>query len=106
MSRWSMNCAQNGGHTRTRRDRMASFRVWMNFATAMRLHHHHARIELPLGGAFEELVDLSLKQLCDLFLAALLAHGAGNILDFEKVGLYYRSGQIRFRSAQRAFALH
>ena len=65
----------------------------MNFAPCKpRLHHDHASVELSFGRAFQELVDLSLKQLCDLFLAALLAHRAGDILDFKNLGLYCRSG--------------
>jgi hypothetical protein len=39
-----------------------------------------------------------LDLLADLFLAALLANCAGDILDLDKVGLYRRSGQIRSRS--------
>lgn len=65
----------------------------MNFSTAQAaLHHDDTGFESPFSRAVEELVDLSLKQLCDPFLAALLTYRAGNILDFEKVSLYYRSG--------------
>jgi hypothetical protein len=65
----------------------------MNFSTAQAaLHYDDTGFESPFSRAFEELVDLSLKQLCDLFLAALLAHRAGNILDFDKVSLYCSSG--------------
>jgi hypothetical protein len=65
----------------------------MNFSTAQAaLHHDDTGIESPFSRAFEKLVDLSLKQLCDPFLAALLAYRARDILDFEKVSLYCSSG--------------
>ena len=54
-------------------------------------HHHHARFELSLGCAVENLIDFLLNQLSDLLVSALLAYRAGNILDFEKVTLYCRS---------------
>lgn len=56
------------------------------------LHHDHARFELSFGRAFEKFIDFVLKQLCDLLVSAFLAYRARDILDFNKLGLYCRSG--------------
>ena len=61
---------------------------------APHLHHHHARFEFSFGCAFEELVYFALNQLSDLLLPTLLANRAGDILDFNEIGVYCRSGQI------------
>jgi hypothetical protein len=63
--------------------------LWM---IATHLHHDYAGLEFSCGRAFEKLVDLFLNLLTDLLLSAFLTYGARDILDFNKAGLYSRSG--------------
>lgn len=59
---------------------------------APHLHHHHARFEFSFGRASEELIELFLNQLSDLLLPTLLAYRARDVLDFNEIGVYCRSG--------------
>jgi hypothetical protein len=63
--------------------------VWM---IAMQLHHDYAGLEFSFGRAFEKLVNFFLNLLTDLLLSTFLTYGARDILDFNEVGLYRRSG--------------
>ena len=42
--------------------------------------------------AFKKLIDFFLNQSSDLLVSTFLAYRAGDILDFEKIGLYCRAG--------------
>jgi hypothetical protein len=63
-------------------------------------------LEFSFGRALKQLVDLLLGLLADLLLAAFLTNRAGDVLDFDKVGLYRRSRQIHLRSALWASSGH
>jgi hypothetical protein len=56
------------------------------------LHHDNTAFEFSFDCAFEKLVDCFLNQLSDLLVSAFLAYRAGDILDFQEVGLDCRSG--------------
>jgi hypothetical protein len=56
------------------------------------LHHDHASFELYFRGTLEKLINFFLKQLSDLFVPAILAYRARDILNFNQLGLYGRSG--------------
>ena len=60
--------------------------------SASRLHHDDAGFEFSFGGAFKKLINACLNPLTDLLLSTFLAHRAGDILDFNEVGLHCRSG--------------
>jgi hypothetical protein len=66
---------------------------------AAHLHHDDAGLEFSFGRTFEKLVDLFLNLLTDLLLSTFLAYRAGDILDFNEVGLHCRSAQISPRAA-------
>jgi hypothetical protein len=63
--------------------------VWM---IATQLHHDYPGLEFSFGRAYQKLVNFFLNLLTDLLLSTFLAYGAGDILDFNEVGLYRRSG--------------
>jgi hypothetical protein len=63
--------------------------VWM---IATQLHHDYTGLEFSFGRAFKKVVNFSLNLLADLLLSTFLAYRAGDILDFNEVGLHYRSG--------------
>jgi hypothetical protein len=48
--------------------------------------------KLSFGSAFEKLVDFFLNLLTDLLLSTFLTCDARDILDFNELGLYRRSG--------------
>jgi hypothetical protein len=58
---------------------------------AARLHHDQTRFEFSFGGAFKKLINLLLDLVTDLLLSTFLAYRAGDILDFNEVGLHCRS---------------
>jgi hypothetical protein len=60
--------------------------------SASRLHHDDAGFEFSFARAFEKLIDAFLNSLTDLLLSTFLAYRAGDILDFNEVGLHCRSG--------------
>ena len=59
---------------------------------AIQLHHDYAGLEFSFGRAFEKLVNFFLNLLTDLLLSTFLTYGARDVLDFNEVGLYRRSG--------------
>jgi hypothetical protein len=48
-------------------------------------------LSCPLPRTVEKLINGFLNQLTDLFLSTFLAYRAGDILDFNNVGFYFRS---------------
>jgi hypothetical protein len=65
---------------------------------AAHLHHDYAGFEFSFGRAFEKLINFFLNLLTDLLLSTFLAYRAGDILDFNEVGLHCRSAQISPRA--------
>jgi hypothetical protein len=72
---------------------------------AAHLHHDYAGFEFSFGRAFEKLINFFLNLLTDLLLSTFLAYRAGDILDFNEVGLHCRSAQISPRAALWAISL-
>jgi hypothetical protein len=68
-------------------------RIELNDASmrAAHLQHDQAGFEFSFGGAFKELIDFLLNLVTDLLLSTFLAYRAGDILDFNEVGLDCRS---------------
>jgi hypothetical protein len=66
---------------------------------ATHLHHDDAGLEVSVGRAFEKLVNFFLNLVTDLLLSTFLIYSAGDILDFNEVGLHCRSAQINRRAA-------
>jgi hypothetical protein len=58
---------------------------------AAQLHHDQAGFEFSLGGAFKKLINFLLNLVTDLLLSTFLAYRAGDILDFNELGLDCRS---------------
>jgi len=56
------------------------------------LHHDDAGFEFSFAGAFDKFINALLNPLTDLLLSTFLAYRAGDILDFNQVGLHCRSG--------------
>jgi len=75
--------------------------VWLGrrLADSHALHHDYAGVEFSFGRAFEKLVNFSLNLLTDLLLSTFLTYSAGDIFDFNQVGLHCRSAQIGPRAA-------
>jgi hypothetical protein len=73
---------------------------------ATHLHHDYAGLEVSFGRAFEKLVNFFLNRVTDLFLSTFLICSAGDILDFNEVGLHCRSAQINPRAALWALPWH
>ena len=73
---------------------------------AAHLHHDYAGLEFSFGRAFEKLVNFSLNLLTDLLLFTFLAYSAGDIVDFNKIRLHFRSTQVSLRAALWAFTRH
>jgi hypothetical protein len=63
--------------------------VWM---IVTHLHHDYTGLEFSFGRAFKKVVNFLLNLLTDLLLSTFLAYRAGDILDFNEVGLHCRSG--------------
>jgi hypothetical protein len=66
---------------------------------AAHLHHDQAGFEFSFGRAFNKIINFLLDLLTDLLLSTFLAYRAGDILDFNEVGLHCRSAQISPRAA-------
>jgi hypothetical protein len=71
------------------RSRFGLANVW---TIATQLHHDYPGLEFSFGRAFQKLVNFFLNLLTDLLLSTFLTYGARDILDFNEVGLYRRSG--------------
>jgi hypothetical protein len=61
---------------------------------ATHLHHDYAGLEGSFGRAFEKLVNFFLNLVTDLLLSTFMIYSAGDILDFDEVGLHCRSAQM------------